>query len=262
MKTKLGILGCGNMGSAIALGLVKKSKGFEMHLYDPSIEKSRALAKKTKGKAHSKMIVLKSCDYFLLACKPQHFQELAGQLKPILARDSKIISIMAGIPTSKIRRSLGCKKLARVMPNTPCLIGEGAAAIYCVGMNAKEKTIVKNIFTAVAEVHCVNSDDAIDIVTIGIASGSGYLFEIARIMIKKLTALGLDAKIADPMVKQMLKGSSLLMQQSPNSPETLRNQVTSKGGTTEAALKVFSEKKLEEIFGQALKTAYKRAKEL
>lgn len=148
------------------------------------------------------------------------------------------------------------------MPNTPCLIGEGAVAIYSVGMNTKEKKVINNIFASVAEVHLVESDNAIDIVTIGIASGSGHIFEIARILIEKLTAMGLNAKIADPIVKQMLKGSAMLMQQSPDSPEILRNKVTSKGGTTEAALKVFAEKKLEAIFSQALEEAYKRAKAL
>lgn len=277
---KLAILGCGTMGSAIVLGAVKQKvpgsfgegapkvpgsfclRKFEFHLYDPFLEKAQKLAKEAKAKAHANMEELSGCEYFLLAVKPQNFRELAVQLKPILVRDTKIISIMAGVPTAKIREGLDCQKLARVMPNTPCLVGEGAAAIYFVSMSQSEKEVVKKIFAPIAQVHCVGSDDEVDLVTVGIASGSGYIFEIARILIEKLSAMGLDAKTADAMVKQMLKGSAALMQQSPMSAEELRNQVTSKGGTTEAALKIFSEKKLEEIFSEALDAAYRRAKEL
>lgn len=262
MKTKLAVLGCGNMGSAIVLGVAKKTDTFEFHLYDPLFEKASKLAKESSGKAHEKMAALKTCDYFLLACKPQNFNELARSLKPTLHKDSKIISIIAGVPTSRLKEALGVAKIARVMPNTPCLIGEGAAAIYFVNVSTAEQKIVKEIFSSIAQVHFVASDDAVDIVTIGIASGSGYLFEIARIFIEKLTAMGLNPKTADAMVKQMLKGSAALLQQATDSPEELRNKVTSKGGTTEAALKVFSEKNLKEIFNKALEAAYQRAKEL
>lgn len=259
---KLAMLGCGNMGSAIVLGAAKKTNGLKFHLYDPILEKSQKLARQVKAVAHPTIEETKNCDYFLLACKPQHFPELARQLKPILSKDAKIISIMAGIPSTKIREVLGCKKLARVMPNTPCLIGEGAAAIYFAGMSPAEQKTVRNLLAPIAQVHVVDSDNAIDLVTIGIASGSGYIFEIARILIDKLTAMGLNKETADAMVKQMLKGSATLMQQSSETPEQLRTKVTSKGGTTEAALKVFQKKGLQEIFGQALEAAYQRAKKL
>ncbi|MBI4223466.1 MAG: pyrroline-5-carboxylate reductase [Deltaproteobacteria bacterium] len=262
MRTKIGVLGCGNMGGAIVSGASRKTKDFEFHLYDPLAEKSKKLAKEAKANARVKMAELKICEYFLLAVKPQSFAELAGQLKLYFPADGKIISIMAGIASSKIREGLGCKKLARVMPNTPCLIGEGAAAVYFVGMSDAEQKMVQSLFAPIAQVHFVDSDDAVDIVTIGIASGSGYLFEIARILIKKLTAMGLKRETADAMVKEMLKGSAALMQKSTRSPEALRNQVTSKGGTTEAALKVFQQKGLQKILEEALDAAYQRAKKL
>lgn len=262
MKTKLAVLGCGTMGSAIVLGAHQKGAVFEFHLYDPIREKAQNLAKAVGGMAHAGIAELKTCEYFLLAVKPQSFAELAKQLKPHLSAEGKIISIMAGVPSTKIRAALGCEKLARVMPNTPCLIGEGAAAIYFVGMSDAEKKVVQSLFAPIAQVHFVGSDDEVDIVTIGIASGSGYLFEIARILIEKLTAMGLKRETADAMVKQMLKGSAALMQQSSETPEELRNKVTSKGGTTEAALQTLQKKSLQKILEEALEAAYGRAGKL
>lgn len=262
MKKKLAILGCGNMGSAISLGLAKESKDFEFFYYDPQKEKAAALAKQTKGSAVDSISGVKGCEYFLLACKPQQFEDLASELKGAVNNDSRIISIMAGVPSPKIQKGLGCNKLARVMPNTPCLIGEGACAIYFTNMNAEEQKTVKQIFEAVADVHFVNSDDEIDMATAVIGSGPAYYFEITRIIADKLAALGMEPKKAEAMSKQVAKGAALLMLNSEDSPETLRNKVTSKGGTTHAALESFKEKNLEDTISKGVEAAYRRAKEL
>ncbi|MDO8493855.1 MAG: pyrroline-5-carboxylate reductase [Deltaproteobacteria bacterium] len=262
MKTKLAILGCGNMGSAIGIGLCKTTKSFALSLFDPDRKKAAALAQKTKGEAVSIFSDLKSCEYFLIACKPQQFAELAEELKPTLSKNVKIVSIMAGMATPTIQKKLGCKKLARVMPNTPALINEGAIAVRFFNMNAGEKKKVLQILKAVGEVHVVASDREIDLVTAGTGSGPAYIFEIARILIDQLSKMGLKRVVAEPLVKQMIKGSAALMRQSKDSPEALRNKVTSKGGTTEAALKVFKKEKLEKIFQKALTAAFKRGQAL
>lgn len=262
MKIKLAILGCGNMGSAIVLGLAKQSKDFEFFCYTPSHVKAKKLAKEVGGKSVQNVSDLKGCEYFLIACKPQQFEDLAKELKETVNNDSRIISVMAGIPSTKIQKSLGCKKIARVMPNTPCLISEGACAIYSVNMNEEEKETVKNIFEAVAEVFFVNSDDEIDMATAVIGSGPAYYFEITRIIAAKLAALGTDPEKAEAITKQVAKGAALLMQQSKDSPETLRNNVTSKKGTTDAALETFKARNLQEVIDAAIDAAYQRAKEL
>lgn len=262
MKTKLAVLGCGNMGSAVALGLAKKSKDFQFFTYTPTHTRAEKLARDIGGQSVQNVLDLKGCEYFLIACKPQQFEDLTKELKEAVNNESRIISVMAGIPSIKIQKNLGCKKIARVMPNTPCLISEGACAIYLVNMNKEEKETVQNIFEAVAEVFFVNSDDEIDMATAVIGSGPSYYFEITRIIAAKLASLGMDPKKAEAMTKQVAKGAALLMSQSKNSPETLRNNVTSKKGTTEAALETFKARNLQEVIEAAIEAAYQRAKEL
>lgn len=263
MKKKLAILGCGNMGSAIAAGLSGKSSYFKMSLYDPTPEKSSALAKQTGSKAVSSISGLKPCDAFLIACKPQHFGDLAKQLKPILMPEKVVVSIMAGVSSATLATRLGIKKIARVMPNTPCLVREGVAAIYfSETLNREEKESVEQIFRPIAQVFDFTSDKEIDIATALTGSGPAYFFEIARILSGKATALGLNTTDAEAMTKQLLRGSATLMLQSKDSLETLRDNVTSKGGTTQAALETFQKLELEKTLRAGLEAAFRRAEEL
>lgn len=262
MKTKLAILGCGNMGSAIALGVAKKTRAFHFFAYTPTYTRARKLARTIHGKAVKSLESLKDCDYFLIACKPQQFSELAPELKKILNENSKIVSIMAGVPTRRIKRELGVSKVARVMPNTPCLIGEGCAALYFSGMTRVERRIVKKIFSPVAKLHVVTSDDKIDAATTIIGSGPAYIFEIARLLAEKFATLGFPKYKAQAIVKDVFKGSSILMAQSRESLEELQERVISWRGTTWAALQLMKKRHLSKTISAALTAAYKRAKQL
>lgn len=267
MKIRLAVLGCGNMGSAIALGLAKKlrekkSRKFSFVTYTPTHWRALRLARAVGGRAVRRVAELKNCDWFLITCKPQQFGNLAAELRKTVGKNSKIISVAAGISSSRIQKELGVQKVARVMPNTPCLIGCGTCAVYFSGMTAAEQKIVREIFSAVASVYAVNSDDKIDAATAMIGSGPAYVFEIARIFSEKFSQMGFAKKTAKQIVKQVIKGSALLMNQSQDSPEKLRNQVTSKKGTTAAALQILQKSGLEKILGRALHAAYARAKTL
>lgn len=262
MKTKLAIVGCGNMASAIVLGLAKKSKAFDFVTYTPTQTRAKNLAQAVGGKAAKEIKELQPCEYFLIACKPQQYDEMAAQLKIAMHAEAKIISVVTGISTPHIQKTLGVTQVARAMPNTPCLIGEGTCAIFFTALSDKEKTIVENIFSAVAQVFLVDSDDAIDASTAVIGSGPAYIFEIARILAKKYAALGIEPAAAEKIVQQVIRGSAHLMQQSADTPETLREQVTSKGGTTFAALEIFRSRGFEEILDAAVDAAYQRAKQL
>ncbi|MBI4367692.1 MAG: pyrroline-5-carboxylate reductase [Deltaproteobacteria bacterium] len=262
MTTRLAVLGCGNMGSAIALGLHARGAPFAFFCYTPTHTRAAALARRVGGVAARALAELARCEYFLLACKPQQFPELAAALRPILPAGARIVSMLAGTSTEKLRAALGQAKIARAMPNTPCAIGEGATAIYCLGMDAAERAIVRAIFAAVGAVFEVDSDDAIDLATAIVGSGPAYFFEIARILAHKLAAMGLPADIAAGMAAHVIKGAGALLVQSADSAETLREKVTSKKGTTAAALDCLRANHLERILGEALDAAYRRAKEL
>lgn len=263
MKKKLAILGCGNMGSAIADGLSGKASDFAIRLYDPTPEKSSTLARKTGGKEVSSMAELETCDTFLIACKPQHFGDLAENLKPVLTPEKVVVSIMAGISSATLAARLGVPKIARVMPNTPCLVREGVAAIYfSETLNRSEKESIEKIFLPIARVFRFHSDREIDIATALTGSGPAYFFEIARVLADSATALGLNAADAEAMTKQLIRGSATLMLQSKDSLEILRDNVTSKGGTTQAALETFQKLGLEKTLQAGLEAAFKRAQEL
>lgn len=264
MKKNLGVLGCGNMGSAIVLGLHAEggAQSFSFFTYTPTHKRAAKLAQAVGGRAVRKLVELKTCEYFLIACKPQQFSDLAKDLKKITGKDSKIISVMAGISVAKIKKMLGVKKVARVMPNTPCMIGCGTAALYFSDMNATEKKTVAGIFSAIAHVYIVQSENAMNAATAIIGAGPGLIFEITRLFAAKTEVLGFSKKIANEIVKDMIFGAASLMIHSKETPETLRNKVTSKKGVTEAALEIFQNQNLEKTLQSGLEAAFKRAKEL
>ena len=257
--TKLGIIGCGNMGGAIIKGLAQKELGFEFYCYDVLSEKAEELSKAVGATTVDEIAALSSCEYFLLATKPQKFEELALTLKPNLPTNAKIISILAGTSSAKLESSLHCKKIARVMPNTPCLLGEGVSGVYFQNYQASEQELVSKIFSAVGTVIEVKSDDEIDKITALTASGPAYVFEFSRILIEKAVSFGFTKQAATLMIKQLVSGSALLMKQSEESPEELRVKVTSKGGTTEAALDFLKQQQFENMLQDAVESAFKRA---
>lgn len=204
------------------------------------------------------------CDFYLVACKPQQFSELARDLNPILNPKGVVISIMAGVTIAKMKLLLPrAKKFVRTMPNLPCLVGEGVTGLYVTpSVSAQEKGIAQNIFGAISKTFFFEDEDALDIVVALTGAGPGYVFEVASCWIRKMVSMGINTETADRMIRQLFLGASRLMVESSESPEELRKRVASKGGTTEAALKVFTEFKLEEIFSKAIDAAFNRAKEL
>ena len=149
------------------------------------------------------------------------------------------------------------------MPNTPCLIREGVASIYFTeALTTTEKKIVENFFKPIAKIFICASDMEIDIVTALTGSGPAYIFEIARIFADKAAKLGLNSDDSQSMTKQLIHGAAQLMLQSKDSLKTLRDNVTSKGGTTQAALETFQKRGLEKVLQEGIEAAFRRAQEL
>lgn len=261
MKTKVAVLGCGNMGSAIVLGAAKNLPNFSFITYTPSGRRARALAAKVKGKAVRGMAGLENCDWFLIACKPQQYAYLERELKPVVRKTSKIISVMAGISFKRLKK-LGTQKIARVMPNTPCLVGKGTCAVFYSGMNGTEKKIVRKLFEPVGEIFEVRSDDQINTATALIGSGPAYFFEFTRLLAEAAAQKGLPRAKAEAMAKSTALGAAVLMLQSQDGLETLRDKVTSKGGTTQAALETFKKRGWEKVIRAAVSAAIQRGRTL
>jgi len=213
-------------------------------------------------KCYSNQDAVKYSDVFFLAVKPYQIEavlkEIAGQVK----QTQLVISIAAGIKTQKIENYLNKAHVVRVMPNTPALIGEGAIAI-CRGRSATSSDIkiAGKLLSSCGIVVDVAEKD-MDAVTVVSGSGPAYIFYIAEVMRETAEKLGMQKDDAKKLVNQTLLGASKMLVLSGDEPENLRQKVTSKGGTTEAAFKVLAGKKFGKIFEKAIFAASQKSKEL
>jgi len=201
----------------------------------------------------------------VLSVKPQNMAEALKSIKDAIEQETLVISIAAGVRTTKIAAALGEMAIVRVMPNTPALIGEGASALFA---NDKAKPMLDKamaIFSAVGRAVVVEDEDLIDAVTAVSGSGPAYFFLLMEEMIKAGGQLGLPDSVAKDLVLQTAKGAGLLAVEADKkdeNPAELRKKVTSPGGTTEAALKVFAEGKISELVSTAITRARDRGREL
>jgi pyrroline-5-carboxylate reductase len=262
------ILGCGNMAQAMVLGFFDKTKNdkpkFNFSFYTPSQTKAQSLARKTGGTHLPTITQLDQYDVILLACKPQQFFELSVELKNKIKKSAVVISILAGVSVQKLEESLQHSKIIRIMPNTPSLIGEGSNLVYFNSNVASEdREDVLYFLSAKFQPHVFKSEDEIDKITGVIASGPAYIFEFARLFSNYLhEKCNLNQELSNKLTQELFLGSVHLMNSSDKSFEDLRNQVTSKGGVTFAALESFREDKLQFIFETAFAKAYLRTREL
>ena len=258
---KLVIIGGGNMGAAILSGI----KGqYSIILCEKDSQKARTLKKKYGVQLGDFCSAIERSSIILLAVKPQDFEDVLSHLREHNHGGKKlIISIAAGITTQYIEKRLGKGvRVIRCMPNLPLLIGQGMTA-FCAGRWATKKDLqsVAGIFKKVGQVVFVQ-EKWMNAVTAVSGSGPAYVFLFVECFLKAAKKLGFDEKQSKQLVIQTLKGSLELLEKSSDSPQVLRSKVTSKGGTTQAAMDVFLRSKIDKIFEVALKAAAKRAKEL
>ncbi len=259
MKT-IGFIGAGNMGSAIIKGVAKK---FKVAVCEADKKKCARLKKAHKAAACDLPVLMKKSDIVILAVKPQDIGPVLEGMAEYLRAKQLVISIAAGITIGYIQKKLGGKpRVVRTMPNLPALVGQGVTALakgrYA---TAADMRLAKTIFDGVGSTVVVK-ESQIDAVTAVSGSGPAYVFLFAEALMRGAKTLGLDRKTAEELVLQTLSGSAALLKASKEPAEKLRAKVTSKGGTTQAALDVMFKKQLPLIYQQALKAAQARAKQL
>ena len=206
---------------------------------------------------------VRSYNMVLLAVKPQSSSAVMEQLAQWLLPDHVVVSVMAGISIRTMRSVLGKSRLVRVMPNIPALIGEGMSVFFAsdeVGNEGREW--VRVLFNSCGSCLEAKNEDAIDAATAISGSGPGYLFYFAEQMVSSANALGFNEEEAQALVQQTFRGATLLWESQEVAPETLRQQVSSPGGTTLAALNHFQSKNVGESIQEGMRKAYRRAKEL
>jgi pyrroline-5-carboxylate reductase len=259
-KITVGIIGGGNMGSAIIGGIRHK---FRVCVCEKDAKRSALLRKKWRVAVVDLKTLAARSSVIILAVKPQDFDGILDELKPFITPRHLVISIAAGITTLYIEKRLGRgTRVVRTMPNLPAQIGQGVTAL-CKGSFAKaaDLSLAKDVFNRVGTTLVVG-EKYINAVTAVSGSGPAYVFHFVEVFLAGAQAVGFSASQAKDLVFQTLRGSLGQLERSSDDASTLRKKVTSKGGTTQAALNVFHKANFEKTFARALKAAKKRAKEL
>lgn len=253
------IIGGGNMGGAIASRWHAAHAG-SVHVVEHDATRREALTK-LGITTHAVLEHAPLAATYLLAIKPQQFAENISEFRHIMGdREPLLISIMAGVPLSALQKIT--PHAVRVMPNLPAIIGESMSVACAPGLTKISERTVTKLFDAIGSVAWVEDEDQLHAVTAISGSGPAYVFAFMEALEHAATEAGLDAELAAHLVAQTLRGAALLAEQSPIDVATLRAQVTSKGGTTEAALNAFAEGKLEALVTRAVKAADARSKSL
>ena len=265
MSLKVGVIGCGNMGAALIRGMVEARflPSGKIVGYDADPAKVRRLAGSTRIRRARSIVEAAACPVVLLAVKPQQMEAVLRAIRPHLARRPLLISIAAGLRTEWIQRRAGSGiPVVRVMPNTPALVKKGISAIAR-GKSAgpRDLALAGRMFRSVGETVQVQ-ERWMDAVTAVSGSGPAYFFYLMEQMVAAGTGLGLSPSVARRLALATARGAAELAVSGGEAPSILRAKVTSKGGTTEAALKVFKRRGLDGIFREGIRAAARRAKEL
>ena len=262
VEKTIGIIGCGNMGEAILRRLSGRRWKIIVGERDPL--KRKDVQKRCGIKAQGdNRAVAKASSIIILAVKPY---DIGGVLSEVAAAGLKsklILSIAAGVTTDRIEKALGAAiPVVRAMPNMPAIAGEGITAIspgrYAGPSHMKT---AKDLLSVIGSVIVVE-EGLIDAVTAISGSGPAYFFYLVECMIEAAREFGLNETDAKLLAVKTALGSARVMDSAEVPPEVLRAKVASKGGTTEAALKLFESRGLKDIIKEAIRAARSRAKEL
>ena len=258
-------IGGGNMATALAGGLAAKGFAARGMKVVEALPDARKRLTDTLGVATfaEPAQATPYGDIVVLAVKPQQMREAAHAVAPHL-KSELVLSIAAGIRLADLGRWLGGYScLARCMPNTPALIGLGVAGLYArPAVAPAQRAHAQAVLEAVGEVIWVDDESALDPVTAVSGSGPAYVFYLIEALERAACDVGLDAAAARRLALATFRGAAELAARSSEAPATLRERVTSRGGTTERALASMRSDRVDEAIARAVWAANERAKEL
>ncbi|MBI2993553.1 MAG: pyrroline-5-carboxylate reductase [Gammaproteobacteria bacterium] len=265
--SKITVIGCGNMGRSLVGGLIADGRpASSLCAADPdAAQRQRMQSQFWIEVVADNDAALEGADVVIFAVKPQSMKAVVSAAAPRL-RELRplILSIAAGIRLHDIGRWLGADlSLVRAMPNTPALIRAGATAL-CAAANvsAAQRDEAEQIVRAVGSALWIDDENLLDVVTALSGSGPAYFFLLMETLEKAAAELGLPAEQARVLTLETALGAARMALAGDSDPAELRRQVTSKGGTTEAAMRVLERAGLARAFGDALRAASQRAAEL
>ena len=260
----IAFIGGGNMASAIIGGLLKNgTKAAQIQVIEPFEEQAARLRRQFGVQVHERPgPCLVDSHLVVWAVKPQTFKEAALQAR-FHTKTALHLSVAAGVRSSSIAHWLGTECVVRSMPNTPALVGKGMTALFArPAVNAVDRLAVEAVIKTTGEYVWLDDESHLDAVTALSGSGPAYVFYFIEAMIEAGIDMGLSREQAHKLSIGTFVGASELARASDQSPQTLRAQVTSKGGTTYAALTSMEQDRVNVLFMRAMHAAKQRAREL
>lgn len=257
---RIGFLGAGNMAYALAGAVSEKINDTKIIPFDIAAERLELFKSSLKNVSPAEDVaVLNSCDVIFLAVKPQMME---AAVEPIRDFNGLAVSIAAGLKLSFLEKLLPKARLIRVMPNTPCLVGEMAAG-YSAGKSATadDLRLAKQLLEAAGSAVLVD-EEQIDAVTGVSGSGPAYFARIAEAFIDAGIGAGLKPELARELAVQTMKGTAALLLEKEMTPEALVTMVSSPNGTTVAGRSVLEASSYREIIADTVKKTIERSKEL
>lgn len=254
----IAFLGGGNMAAALIEGLVKTKTACRIAVCDRDADKLHAFAEKGAltylPEDADKM--LESCDVVVLAVKPQQLTQACQDLN---LKDKLLVSVAAGVSIASIKKLTSASRVVRVMPNLPATVGFGASGLYaCVG--DEDKRLAEAILAASGLCVWVAKEEDLHTVTAVAGSAPAYFFYVLEAMTEQAQSMGLNAKDAHSLAVQTMLGAAKMAQHAD--PKALRERVTSKGGTTHAAICSLDKNNSAQHFKDAMQACADRSREL
>ena len=260
----IAFIGGGNMASAIIGGLIQQgTPATQIQVVEPFAEQRDKLTQQFGVAVHTLPgDALSRADLVVWAVKPQTFKEAAAQARAHTAT-ALHLSVAAGIRSNSIAQWLGTERVVRAMPNTPALIGQGMTALFArPAVTAADRQAVEAVIQPTGQLLWLDGEageSQLDAVTALSGSGPAYVFYFLEAMVAAGVAMGLSQEAAYQLAVGTFVGASALAQAATEPPEVLRARVTSKGGTTHAALTVMENAQLKQHFMHAMEVARQRA---
>jgi pyrroline-5-carboxylate reductase len=268
MNTRtIGFIGGGNMATSLMSGLI--ASGYASgQLWVADVNQSLLQAHSERLRVNisaDNRKLAEEVEVVVLAVKPQILREICLQIAPVVQQKNiLVVSIAAGISQESLAKWLGAGvSIVRSMPNTPALVLSGATGLHAnANVDAEQKDTAESILRAVGITLWVDDEAKLDAVTAVSGSGPAYFFLLMEAMEKAALELGLDESAARLLIQQTALGAAKIALESPESPATLRERVTSPGGTTQKAIETFQQNGFEAVVSKAMQAARDRAVEM
>lgn len=261
---QIGFIGAGNMATAIIQGLIAQNGTAEaLAVFDTDAQKCRLMQDMGVGVYASAAALTRESDIIVLAVKPQNYAEVLQAVKAEANLSKTFVSIAAGISIDYVRQALGCAcPVVRVMPNTPLLLKKGATALCpSDGIADADRELVYRMFAGSGVCEYISEEHMNEIIAVN-GSSPAYIYLFAKAMADYAEGCGIDRAQAMHLICAALEGSAAMLRDSGDSPDVLIQKVSSKGGTTIAALDKLREHGFYEAILDAMDACTKRAGEL